>query len=134
MKTEVLIIGQGISGTWLSYYLEKNKVDHFVIDQADSQSASRQAGGLINPVTGRNKVKTWLAEHVVALWTPEIKVFEANQWTTFQSQDLRYVGTPAMNTPAKQLAKGLVLHARAAVAWMLAVRWQVGATLVWVSA
>lgn len=65
MKTEVLIIGQGISGTWLSYYLEKNKVDHFVIDQADSQSASRQAGGLINPVTGRNKVKTWLADQLL---------------------------------------------------------------------
>ena len=57
------------------------------------------------------QVKTWLVEQVVALWTPDIKVYEANQWTTFQSQDLRYVGTPAMNTPAKQLAKGLVLHA-----------------------
>ncbi len=56
------------------------------------------------------QVKKWLAEQVVALWTPEIKVFEANKWSTFQSQDLRYVGTPAMNTPAKQLAKGLVLH------------------------
>jgi predicted NAD/FAD-dependent oxidoreductase len=55
-------------------------------------------------------VKKWLTEQVVALWTPEIKVFEAKQWSTFQSQDMRYVGTPAMNTPAKQLAKGLVLH------------------------
>lgn len=57
------------------------------------------------------QVKKWLAEQVVALWTPEIKVFEANRWSTFQSQDQRYVGTPAMNSPAKQLAKGLVLHA-----------------------
>jgi predicted NAD/FAD-dependent oxidoreductase len=56
------------------------------------------------------QVKKWLANQAVALWTPEIKVFEANQWTTFQSQDLRYVGTPAMNTPAKQLANGLLLH------------------------
>ena len=57
------------------------------------------------------QVNKWQADQVVALWTPEIKVFEANQWTTYQSQDNRYVGTPAMNSPAKQLAKGLVLHA-----------------------
>lgn len=57
------------------------------------------------------QVNKWLADQTVALWAPEIKVFEANQWTTFQSHDLRYVGTPAMNAPAKQLAKGLVLHA-----------------------
>ena len=57
------------------------------------------------------QVNKWQADQVVALWTPEIKVFEANQWTTYQSQDNRYVGTPAMNSPAKQLAKGLTLHA-----------------------
>ncbi|MBM3413091.1 MAG: FAD-binding oxidoreductase [Bacteroidetes bacterium] len=65
MNTEVLVIGQGISGTWLSYYLEKNEIDHFVIDQENPQSASRQAGGLINPVTGRNKVKTWMADQLL---------------------------------------------------------------------
>lgn len=65
MKTEVLIIGQGISGTWLSYYLEKKRIDHFVIDQESPYTASRQAGGLINPVTGRNKVKTWLADQLL---------------------------------------------------------------------
>ena len=65
MKTEVLIIGQGISGTWLSYYLEKKGIDHFVIDQESPYTASRQAGGLINPVTGRNKVKTWLADQLL---------------------------------------------------------------------
>ena len=57
------------------------------------------------------QVNKWQADQVVALWTPEIKVFEANQWTTYQSQDNRYVGIPAMNSPAKQLAKGLMLHA-----------------------
>lgn len=57
------------------------------------------------------QVEKWQADQVVALWTPDIKVYEANQWSTFQSQDLRFVGTPAMNTPAKQLASGLLLHA-----------------------
>lgn len=57
------------------------------------------------------QVEKWQADHAVALWTPEIKVYEANQWSTFQSQDLRYVGIPAMNSPAKHLAKELVLHA-----------------------
>lgn len=65
MNTDVLIIGQGISGTWLSFYLEKNGIDYFVIDQENPHTASRQAGGLINPVTGRNKVKTWLADQLL---------------------------------------------------------------------
>lgn len=65
MKTDFLLIGQGISGTWLSYFLEKYGIDHLVIDNGYSGSSSRLAGGLINPVTGRNKVKTWLADELL---------------------------------------------------------------------
>lgn len=56
------------------------------------------------------QVEQWLAEGVAAAWDPELKVFAAGQWKTSQSKDVRYVGVPGMNAPAKQLAKDLTIH------------------------
>ena len=57
-----------------------------------------------------NQVEQWVADGVAAPWNPELKVFEADQWTTCRSKDVRYVGIPGMNAPAKQLAKDLTIH------------------------
>ena len=62
MQVENLIIGQGICGTFLSYYLQKENQSFHVIDNDDSTSPSRIAAGIINPVTGRRMVKVWMAE------------------------------------------------------------------------
>jgi glycine/D-amino acid oxidase-like deaminating enzyme len=62
MTVDYIIIGQGISGTWLSYYLLKENKSIIVIDNNSLQSSSNVAGGLINPVTGRRVVTTWMAE------------------------------------------------------------------------
>lgn len=64
-QTEFIIIGQGISGTFLTWYLEKAGRTFIVIDDNDTQSASRVAAGVINPVTGRRIVKTWMIETLV---------------------------------------------------------------------
>jgi len=65
MTVDYIIIGQGISGTWLSYYLLKECKSIVVIDDASLQSTSNAAGGLINPVTGRRVVTTWMAEKLM---------------------------------------------------------------------
>lgn len=65
MLTEVVLIGQGISGTWLSYYLRKKKIPFLVIDIQHPHSASRLAAGIINPVTGRRHVEVWLADEIL---------------------------------------------------------------------
>lgn len=65
MQIDYLIIGQGISGTFLSYYLEKERKSFLVIDKNDANAPSRIAGGMINPVTGRRMVKVWMAEQVL---------------------------------------------------------------------
>ncbi len=65
MKTEFLLVGQGLCGTWLSYFLEQEKRDFLVLDPGDLPNASRQAGGLINPVTGRRLVTTWLIDELL---------------------------------------------------------------------
>lgn len=65
MQIDYLIIGQGISGTWLSYYLQKNKKSFLVIDNNASGTPSRIAAGIINPVTGRRHVTVWMAEEIL---------------------------------------------------------------------
>ena len=64
MQTDFLIVGQGLSGTWLSYFLEKEGCNYLVIDDGSPAAPTRQAGGLLNPITGRHKVKTWLADEL----------------------------------------------------------------------
>ncbi len=62
MKTDYLLIGQGISGTWLSYFLQKENKSFLVMDDKRPNAPSRLAAGIINPVTGRRHVSTWMIE------------------------------------------------------------------------
>ncbi len=65
METEILIIGQGISGSCLSWWLEQAGLPFIVIDEQRPFTASRAAAGLINPVTGRRIVKTWMIDELL---------------------------------------------------------------------
>lgn len=62
IQAEFLVVGQGISGTFLSWYLQKAKRSFVVIDHFEHNSSSRVAAGIINPVTGRRIVKTWMID------------------------------------------------------------------------
>ena len=53
------------------------------------------------------ELNSWLAAEVAALWNPRLKVFNAGQWQNSASGENRYVGTPAMNSLGKYLAKNL---------------------------
>lgn len=61
----VLIIGQGISGTWLSYWLNQSGAEVVVLDEPSPNTSTRVASGVINPVTGRQVVTTWLADELL---------------------------------------------------------------------
>ena len=65
MFFDYLIIGQGISGTWLSYYLNKAGKSFLVFDNNFKSSSSKIAAGIINPVTGRRHVNVWMAEEIL---------------------------------------------------------------------
>lgn len=65
MQVSVIIIGQGLCGTWLSYYLQQAGISFVVMDSNQKQSASKIASGIINPVTGRRLVKTWMIDEVM---------------------------------------------------------------------
>jgi len=65
MQTEFLIVGQGICGTFLSWYLQQAGRSFLMIDAIRPSSASRVAAGIINPVTGRRIVKTWMIDELM---------------------------------------------------------------------
>ncbi|MGZ8539825.1 MAG: NAD(P)/FAD-dependent oxidoreductase [Chitinophagaceae bacterium] len=65
MQIDYLIIGQGICGTFLSYYLQKEKKSFLVIDNNYSNSPSKIAAGIINPVTGRRLVTVWRVDEIL---------------------------------------------------------------------
>ncbi len=64
-KVDVLIVGQGLAGTWLGYWLQKSGITFKTIDHINPDSASRRAAGLINPVTGRRIVTTWMIDELM---------------------------------------------------------------------
>ncbi len=58
MKTDYLIIGQGIAGTLFSYELAKQGQDFIIIDP-DKHNASKTAAGMYNPVVLKRFSPVW---------------------------------------------------------------------------
>ncbi|MFT3904518.1 MAG: FAD-binding oxidoreductase [Niabella sp.] len=65
MKVDYLILGQGICGTFLSYFLLQEGKRVMVIDDNKPNTASRVSSGVINPVTGRRVVKSWMIDDIM---------------------------------------------------------------------
>jgi glycine/D-amino acid oxidase-like deaminating enzyme len=79
MYTQILIIGQGLSGSWLSYYLQQLNVDCIAIDENKANSASKVASGIINPVTGLRYAKTWMIDEAMPFATQAYQAFNCIQ-------------------------------------------------------
>lgn len=62
---DIIIVGQGISGTVLCSALMEQHQKVLVIDDGNKKAASKIASGVINPVTGRRIVKTWQIDEVM---------------------------------------------------------------------
>lgn len=64
---DVIVVGQGIAGTFLSFELMEAGLSVMVIDKPCPGGASRVASGVINPVTGRRVVETWKIRELLPL-------------------------------------------------------------------
>lgn len=97
MEVDYLIVGQGIAGTMLSYYLLQQGSTVIVIDQYNPFSASQIASGVINPITGRRFVRTWMIETLMpfAAFTYKCLEKELNISILQQAQLLDFHTTPA---------------------------------------
>lgn len=62
---DYIIVGQGIAGTLVAHFLLQKGKKILVIDNQHHQASSMVAAGLINPITGRNFVKSWRIDDLI---------------------------------------------------------------------
>lgn len=63
-RFDYLIIGLGLAGSAVAMHLLDRKRKFLVIDQPEKNISSKIAAGIYNPITGRNWVKTWMADEI----------------------------------------------------------------------
>ena len=59
MQVDYLIIGQGLAGTCVALEAEKRGKSYIIVSDNNIPKSSNVAGGIINPVTGKQLTKTW---------------------------------------------------------------------------
>ena len=62
---DFIIVGQGIAGSLIAHFLLQHNKKILVIDKFNPNSASNIAAGVVNPITGRRMVKSWLIDDVL---------------------------------------------------------------------
>lgn len=120
---KVAIIGAGIAGLSCARELVSNgiSVDIFEKSRGPSgrMSTRRTQDGSVDHgaqyFTARDarfiqEVQSWIQADIANIWNPKLKVYEAGFWRESKSQEIRYVGTPNMNSPGKHLAKDLSIQ------------------------
>lgn len=98
MQVDYLIIGQGICGTMLSWFLHKEGKTFLIIDDNNENSSSKIAAGIINPVTGRRYAYTWMIDEVMpfAVQTyQELEIF-LNRKLIFEKSIIDFFPSPQM--------------------------------------
>ncbi|MCB0503747.1 MAG: FAD-binding oxidoreductase, partial [Bacteroidetes bacterium] len=64
-KYDYIVVGQGIAGTCLAFQLLMSGKTVLVIDEYNPNSSSNVATGIINPITGRKMVKSWMVDELL---------------------------------------------------------------------
>ena len=65
VQTDYIVVGQGLCGTWLSYYLMRAGASVVVVDPGFVGAASAAASGIINPITGKRLARQWMGERIL---------------------------------------------------------------------
>lgn len=60
MGKRYAIVGQGLAGSLLHYHLKKKGADCVVFESKQHSSSSKVAAGVINPISGRKFVLSWM--------------------------------------------------------------------------
>jgi len=59
MRVDLLIFGQGLAGTLVAWQAHWRGLRVAIVDPGETETASRVAAGIINPITGRRLSQTW---------------------------------------------------------------------------
>jgi glycine/D-amino acid oxidase-like deaminating enzyme len=82
-KVDCIVVGQGLAGSWVAYWLLKENQSFVVIDKSEQPSSSAVSSGIINPVSGRRPIKTWLIDELTAFATEHYAAAETLTQTSF---------------------------------------------------
>lgn len=120
---KVAVIGAGIAGLSCARALQSFGIEVSVFEKSRGPSGRMStrrtpdwsADHGAQYFTARDprfieEVDHWRQAGIVDIWTPQLKVYEAQQWRISKSTETRYVGTPQMNSPGKHLAEGLSIQ------------------------
>lgn len=66
-KVDYLIIGQGIAGSLIAHFLESISKSFIILDESKENTSSKLAAGIINPITGRRFVKSWMFDELLPI-------------------------------------------------------------------
>jgi glycine/D-amino acid oxidase-like deaminating enzyme len=86
VQTDYIIIGQGICGTLLSYFLQKGGKRVVMVDDREPGASSRVASGLMNPVTGKRIVQSWMIDELMPFAVKTYRELEKELEVTLLSQ------------------------------------------------
>ncbi|MFN8237674.1 MAG: FAD-dependent oxidoreductase [Chitinophagales bacterium] len=64
-EVDYIIVGQGIAGSMVAHFLLQDNRKILVIDELNLHSSSNIAAGVINPITGRRMVKSWMIDELL---------------------------------------------------------------------
>jgi glycine oxidase len=64
LLVDYIIVGQGLAGSAVAIQLLQRGKKIVVIDEFANNNSTLVAAGLFNPITGKNSVKTWLADEL----------------------------------------------------------------------
>jgi glycine/D-amino acid oxidase-like deaminating enzyme len=63
-QVDFLVVGQGLAGSLLAIELIEAGQRVLVIDRETTETSSKKAAGIYNPITGRQMAKTWMADEI----------------------------------------------------------------------
>jgi glycine oxidase len=83
MEVDTIIIGQGLAGSMLALTMLQEGLAVMVINVEEENSSSKVAAGIVNPITGKRIVKTWMADQLFAMIPSYYASLETLLGTTF---------------------------------------------------
>lgn len=82
-KVDYIIVGQGIAGTTVAHTLIERGKKVLIIDEYNPNSSSNIAAGVVNPITGRKMVKSWMIDAILPFANQFYKKLEILLGTSF---------------------------------------------------
>ena len=81
-KVDVIVVGLGLAGAVLSRRLKHLHKSVFAFDNNEPSTSSKIAAGLVNPITGRRFVKSWMFDELNASARDFYHTWEEEQVST----------------------------------------------------